>query len=160
MKNIITKEAWKDYQKNLRKSNDAVWKIAIYLHKFGHSVTVPALQIAKDLSEYTSKVDYGDIILHRDGGKEIVEVKHQSWDWTSHDDIPWNSIIVCAKKSYDRHEVKPSVYFLVNTQLTHAIVVPSSMYEDWFVADVHDKRKDWIQTMYKTDPNKYKFIEL
>jgi len=49
---------------------------------------------------------------------------------------------------------------LVNKQLTHALVVPTTMYEEWFVADVHDKKKDWTQTMYKTDPNKYKFIEL
>ena len=26
------------------------------------------------------------------------------------------------------------------------------MFEHWWVADVHDKKKDWVQTMYKTDP--------
>tara|TARA_R110000851_G_C12931126_1_gene551308 strand:+ start:133 stop:615 length:483 start_codon:yes stop_codon:yes gene_type:complete len=160
MKNIITNEAWADYTKKLSKSSNAVWRVAIYIHNQGYKVTIPALHIAKSLSQYKDFVDEGDLILHREFKQEIIEVKHQSWDWVSHDDIPWKSIIVCAKKSYDRHEVKPSVYFLVNKQLTHALVVPTTMYEEWFVADVHDKKKDWTQTMYKTDPNKYKFIEL
>ena len=156
----MTNKAWDDYMKKLGKSSFAVWRVAMYLHSKKMTVTVPALHIADSKSKYRDFIEEGDIILHRDGEKEIVEVKHQSWDWTSHDDIPWNSIIVCAKKSYDRHDVKPSAYFLVNTQLTHAIVIPSSMYEHWFTADVHDKKKDWVQTMYKTDPAKYKFVEL
>ncbi len=117
----MTNEAWEDYVKNLSKSSGAVWRVAMYLHRFKYTVTIPALHIAKDLSEYKSKIDDGDIILHRDGNQEKIEVKHQSWDWTNHTDIPWNTIIVCAKKSYDRHNQKPSAYFLVNTQLTHAI---------------------------------------
>jgi hypothetical protein len=156
----MTNKAWDDYIKKLGKSNAAVWRVAMYLHSKKMTVTVPALHIAGSKKEYRNFIDEGDIILHRDGKKEIIEVKHQSFDFTSHDEIPWSSIIVCAKKSYDRHEVKPIAYFLVNTQLTHAIVVPSSMYEHWFEADVYDSRKDWTQTMYRTDPNKYKFIEL
>ena len=156
----MTNEAWSDYMKNLGKSSNAVWRVAMYLHSLKHKVTIPPLHIADSKNQYMDFVDEGDLILHRDGKEEIIEVKHQSWDWTTHDDIPWNSLIVCAKKSYDRHKVKPSAYFLVNTQLTHAIVIPTSMFEHWWVADVHDKKKDWVQTMYKTDPKKYKFIEL
>jgi hypothetical protein len=156
----MTNEAWNDYVKNLSKSSGAVWRVAMYLHQFKYTVTIPALHIAKNQSEYRSKIDEGDIILHRDGNEEKIEVKHQSWDWTSHKDIPWKSIIVCAKKSYDRHEDKPSAYFLVNTQLTHSILIPTSTYNLWTVKDIHDKKKDWIQTMYMINPNDYKFIEL
>jgi hypothetical protein len=157
--NTITDKAWSDYTNQLSKSMAAVWRVAIYLHSFKYTVTVPALHIAKDKSEYKDKVDQGDIILHRDGKNEIVEVKHQSWGWTSHEDIPWDSIIVCAKRSYDRHKEKPSAYFLVNTQLSHAILVPTSTYNSWSVKDIHDKKKDWVQTMYMITPINYKFIE-
>jgi|TARA_R110000744_G_scaffold27083_7_gene66309 hypothetical protein len=157
---VITKEAWDDYVKNLSKSSGAVWRVAMYLHAFKYTVTIPALHIAKDLSEYKSKIDDCDLILHRDGKSEKIEVKHQSWEWTSHKDIPWKSIIVCAKKSYDRHEDKPSAYFLVNKQLTHSILVPTTTHEDWWAKDIHDKKKDWIQTMYMTNPNQHQFIEL
>ena len=158
--NKITPEAWDDYQRKLRKSNDAVWVVARYMHKFTYSVTVPALKIAKDLSEYKKFTDDGDIVLHRDGKDEKVEVKHQSWDWTEHRDIPWDQIIVCAKKSYDRHSVKPSAYFLVNKQLTHSLVIPTSTYDSWTVKDIHDKKKDWVQTMYMINPLIYQFVEL
>ena len=156
----MTNKAWEDYMKNLGKSSNAVWRVAMYIHSLKHKVTIPPLHIADSKNQYMDFVDEGDLILHRDGKEEIIEVKHQSWDWATHDDIPWKSLIVCAKKSYDRHEVKPSAYFLVNTQLTHALVIPTSMYEHWWTEDVHDKKKDWVQRMYKTDPKKYKFIKL
>lgn len=156
----MTNEAWEDYMKNLGKSSNAVWRVAMYIHSLKHKVTIPPLHIADSKNQYMDFVDEGDLILHRNDTEEIIEVKHQSWDWTTHDEIPWKSLIVCAKKSYDRHEVKPSAYFLVNNQLTHALVIPTSMYEHWWVEDVHDKKKDWVQTMYKTDPKKYKFIKL
>jgi len=156
----MTNKAWDDYIKKLGKSNAAVWRVAMYLHSKKMTVTVPALHIAGSKSQYRDFIDEGDIIVHRNGKKDIIEVKHQSWDWTSHEDIPYRSIIVCAKKSYDRHEVKPAAYFLVNTQLTHAILVPSSTYDEWIVKDIHDKKKDWVQTMYKVEPSRHKFVEL
>jgi len=52
------------------------------------------------------------------------------------------------------------VYFLVNKQLSHALTIPTSTYNTWTVKDIHDKQKDWIQTMYMINPNNYKFIEL
>jgi len=156
----FTPEAWDNYKRNLKKSNDAVWAVARYIHEFTYTVTVPALRIAKDLSEYKQFTDDGDIILHRNGNEEKIEVKHQSWNWTEHKDIPWKQIIVCAKKSYDRHNVKPSAYFLVNKQLTHSLVIPTKTYHTWTVKDIHDKHKDWIQTMYMINPTLYQFVEL
>lgn len=156
----FTKEAWSDYKSKLLKSNDAVWSVARYLHSFKHTITIPALHIADSLDQYKEHVDEGDIILHRNGNKEKIEVKHQSWNWTSHNDIPWNSIIVCAKKSYDRHKEKPSAYFLVNQQLSHALVVSTQTYHSWVVKDIHDKQKDWVQTMYMIDPKRYEFKEI
>lgn len=155
----MTNEAWDNYKKNLEKSSLAVWRVAMYLHSFKYTVTIPALHVAQDQSQYKSFIDDGDIILHRDGNKEKIEVKHQSWNWTSHKDIPWESIIVCAKRSYDRHKEKPSAYFLVNQQMSHAILIPSSTYDQWWVEVVHDKKKDWRQTMYKTKPEHHEFIQ-
>ena len=156
----FSKESWEDYKAKLRRSNDAVWAVARYLHSLQHTVTVPALHIAKDLSEYKEMVDEGDIILHRDGKEDIVEVKHQSWDWTEHSHIPWPEIIVCAKKSYDRHKKKPVAYFLVNKQLSHSLVIPTSTYSSWTVKDIHDKHKNWIQKMYMIVPTNYQFTQL
>lgn len=157
---IFNDNSWKDYTNKIRKSQDAVWAVARYLHSFTYTVTIPALHIAESPDQYNDYVDEGDIILHRDGNKDIVEVKHQSWEWTSHKDIPWKEIIVCAKKAYDRHTNKPAVYFLVNKQLSHALTIPTETYNTWSVKDIHDKQKDWIQTMYMINPNNYKFIEL
>lgn len=160
MSKEFTNKAWEDYKGKLKRSNDAVWAVAKYMHSFTYTITIPALNIAKDLSEYKKFTDDGDIILHRDGRKEKIEVKHQTWDWTSHTDIPWPEIIVCAKKSYDRHSEKPSAYFLVNKQLSHALVIPTSTYHSWKVKEIHDKQKDWVQTMYMIDPKIYQFKEL
>lgn len=156
----ITPEAWDDYKRKLRKSNDAVWAVARYLHNFTYTVTVPALRIAKDVSQYREFQDEGDIILHRDDQDNIVEVKHQSWEWTEHSHIPWPEIIVCAKNSYDRHKKKPIAYFLVNKQLSHSLVIPTSTYSSWTVKDIHDKQKNWIQKMYMIVPTNYQFVSL
>lgn len=156
----ITPEAWDDYKRKLRKSNDAVWAVARYLHNFTYTVTVPALRIAQDVSQYREFQDEGDIILHRDDQDNIVEVKHQSWEWTEHSHIPWPEIIVCAKRSYDRHKKKPAAYFLVNKQLSHSLVIPTSTYSSWTVKDIHDKQKNWIQKMYMIVPANYQFVSL
>lgn len=155
----FTESAWDDYKSKLNKSSDAIWVVGRYLYEKGYAVTIPPLRVAKDLSQYRQFIDDGDLILHRDGD-EIVEVKHQSFDWVCRTDIPYESVIVCAKKSYDRHKVKPSVYFLVNKQMSHAIVVPTSTKEKWFTAIVHDKKKDWNQEMYKIHTSNINFIEL
>lgn len=156
----MTPEAWNNYTQKLKASSKAVWKVAEYLHSFQYTVTVPAVHIAGSPEEYADYIDQGDIILHRDSQEDIIEVKHQSWDWTQHSDIPWQQIIVCAKKSFDRHLQKPSAYFLVNQPLTHAIVIPTNTCDQWTVKDIHDKKKDWIQTMYMINPNNYQFILL
>jgi hypothetical protein len=158
----MTPEAWRDYTNKLRRSNEAVWAVAQYLHSFQYTITVPALHIAGSPEEYANYIDEGDIIVHREDQSfnDIIEVKHQSWEWTSHQDIPWQQIIVCAKKSFDRHLQKPSAYFLVNKQISHALVIPTNTCGEWTVKDIHDKQKDWIQTMYMIIPGNYKFILL
>ena len=156
----MTPQAWENYTTKLKESSKAVWKVAQYLHSFKYTVTVPAVHIAGSPEEYADYIDEGDIILHRKNINDIIEVKHQSWDWTSHSDIPWAEIIVCAKKSFDRHTQKPSAYFLVNKQLSHALVIQTENCGEWTVKDIHDKKKDWIQTMYMITPSNYQFIQL
>lgn len=153
-------EAWDNYTKMLRRSSDAVWVVARYLHNKGVKVTIPPVHVAPTVKQYNSYIDEGDIIIHRDGTQQVIEVKHQSWEWTSHKDIPWKNIIVCAKKSFDRHTNKPAAYFLVNKQMTHSLVISTHTSSQWHVRVVHDKVKDWHQTMYMTQPIKHEFIAL
>ena len=72
----MTNDAWTDYLKNLSKSSFAVWRVAMYLHSLKHKVTIPPLHIADSKNQYMDFVDEGDLILHRDGKEEIIEVKH------------------------------------------------------------------------------------
>lgn len=156
----MTPEAWDNYTTMLKKSSKAVWAVAQYIHSKGVTVTVPAVFIAPSKEHYNSYIDQGDIIIHRDNSKETIEVKHQSWDWTRHEDIPWDEIIVCARKSYDRHTQKPSAYFLVNKQLTHALVIPTSTHDQWTTKVIRDKVKNWDQEMYMINPLIVSFQQL
>jgi hypothetical protein len=156
----MTPEAWDNYTKMLKQSSEAVWAVARYIHKNGVDVTVKATHIAPSMDQYKQYIDEGDIVIHRNNIQEIVEVKHQSWKWTQHSDIPWDRIIVCARKSYDRHTTKPSAYFLVNQQLTHALVIPTTTQDQWETKVIRDKVKSWDQEMYMINPLTIEFVEL
>ena len=70
--------------------------------------------------------------------------------------------MVCAKHSYDKTLPNPpSSYYLLNKSRTHAAVVKTKTYSDWFVRTTQDKYyKSVSQDFYYCPLNKVEWITI
>jgi len=154
-------ENWKRYKSHISKSSSAVWAVAKYIHSLDISVTVNKTEVAPSKEEYYDYVDDGDIIAHTSSGDKIIEVKNVSLEFESHEDFIYDTFIVCAKRAFDRHETKPYAYFLVNKNMTHAMIVKSETKDSWQVKELKDHRyQNWEQKFYISNHNIHKIIKL
>ena len=162
MKSVVwNNENWEKYKSHLKKSSEGVWTVARYLFNQGYDVKVNATKIAPTRSQYYDYVDKGDIEISGKCDTKIIEVKNVSLEFTSHNDFPYETFIVCAKKAYDRHNDKPYAYVIVNKHRTHAITVTTDTYNMWKVEELKDKRyTNYKQLFYISKPQYHKIVEL
>lgn len=159
--NSWSQENWEKYKRHLKKSTEGVWVVAKYLNNLGYDTKVNATKIAPTRKEYFDYVDKGDIEISGKCSPRIIEVKNVSLKFTSHQDFPYETFIVCAKKAYDRHDKKPYAYVIVNNDKTHAITVSTDTYDKWEVKEFKDKRyENYKQLFYVSRPMYHQIIKI
>ena len=125
-----------NFPEDLEESKAAVWRAARWLSDRGNHVTVRHTRLREKIEERGEFRALGDLdILQR------VEVKGRGLDFTSLEDFPFPTIIVCTVHSWDRAEPKPHAYLMVNREMTHLGVVLGSTSKHWKQRTVFDRRR-------------------
>lgn len=144
------------FKKHLAQSHGAVWKVAQYLSNKGHPITVPPTFVAPNHDEWKEYADDGDIYMG-----QRIEVKQRGFYFSSRNDWPYKSFMVCAKHSFDNAKPKPYAYFILNKEGSFAAVVMGSSHKSWYCETKKDSRyEDMVQSFYMSPMNLVKFVEL
>jgi len=145
------------FVKNLDRSKDAVFDIAMYYHKHGIPVTISPTSVSKGYKDRLKHTDNGDLYI-----SQRIEVKDVSAQFTCEKDWPYkNSFIVCAKHSWDNAFPKPHSYIIRARDKKHIAVVYGSTHKKWTVKKIRDKRyEDMVQLFYICPTNLIKWSQL
>lgn len=156
-------EVHRDFQKKLEASKEAVELVRRWAVSIGHDVEVPGNTVAENHMDRKEHGDHGDIfILLPDGGKQIIEVKWSSRDFTCRNDFPYESMIVDSKSEFDAKYPAPYVYVICNKALTHVAVIMVQGKEFWFVEKIKYERagKFFTKKFYKCNVRNVEFHQL
>lgn len=142
---------------HLENSKPAVFLAAKWLADHGYIVQVNPTFKANSHAEWKDFVDSGDIYLLR-----RVEIKQISADFTSKNDWPFgDKFIVCAKHSFDNSKPKPYGYFIISASRTHAAIVVTDTFKDWYIEKRTDSRyQNVTQEFYLAPLNCVLFLKL
>ena len=137
-----------DFESRFRASRKAEMAVALYLLNRGHTVTLPKRQMAKTFAERKDYADKGDVYA---SGKRI-EVKHIKHDF-QYQAWPFETVAICAKKSFDAADPRPDFYYIVNASLTVAALVDvKTTFPDWLVRKITDKERGYDYDVYAVTP--------
>lgn len=124
----------KKFIEHLKKSQEAVWKVAQHLGQRGWSVRVNSPRVAPDASLHASYIDVCDIEL-----AVPIEVKQRhNVSFTCQQDLPGGELIVCAAHSFNHSP--PFAYVHLDDDASHAAIIHSGSHEKWEQRRIHDKR--------------------
>ncbi len=158
-------DAHEEFKKALKASEGPRWAVARWIgEKHGFEVVMPAMRVAPTHKEWNQYADDGDIIVKRGGAPDCrVEVKRLRIPFTGAADWPYgDTMIVCAKHSYDRAEPKPDVYVICNKTMTRAaLIFPRHTFHLW-TADIRQDRRPGRtpQTFYLCPTSAVSFREI
>jgi hypothetical protein len=123
--------------------------------------------VAETAEDWKKHSDSGDLWVRvdTDSPEMRFEVKHivSAGEFTNAEDWPWPKMFVCSKHSFDRADPKPSTFFLVNRNLTHAASIQvERTREHWSEFEMTDSHRDRKETVYAMSPTQalYWDIEL
>jgi hypothetical protein len=130
---------------HLDKSHDGVWLVANYLSRKGYNITINTTTKAKSAKDWRKHADSGDLYI-----TQRIEVKSLSTTFTCRNDWPYNeTMIVCAKHSYDEAIPKPYAYVLLNKEKTHMAIIMADTHKYWKAEERTDKRyENYSQLFY------------
>lgn len=151
----------KKFLEHLESSTEAVFIVALYLHKKGLDVEIKAVKKAKSHKDWRQYKDDGDIFVHKKGKSYRIEVKGLSCDFTSDKDWKFKDFIVCAKHSYDNAEPEPFSYIMLNKNKTHLAIVKTESQHLWEVVKRKDSRYQNVTQEFYTCPlNSIEWIKI
>ena len=79
-----------------------------------------------------------------------TEVKHRpKMDFTGPETYPFNTVIICAKESFDSQAVSPKFYFICNGPMTHAALIDvRKTKEQWITESMPDHERGYVTDCY------------
>ena len=145
------------FLKHLDASGAGVDRVMQWLLSRGHVVTRQPSSRAPSHQDWKAHVDRGDLFLHK-----RIEVKHLSQCFSSSDDWPYPSVMICAAHSFDASQPEPHAYILLNTEMTYAaIIMVADTKNRWWIEKRPDHRyTDVVQRFYFIKKSDVKFVKL
>jgi hypothetical protein len=138
---------------DLQASQAAVWRVAQWLTGCGNTVTVRAVRVRPTAAEWSDYTDNGDLEL-----VQRCEIKQRRLAFTSHDDFPFDEIIVDTARKWDTAHPKPWRYFILNAAGTVAIVLDGTSAKHWHTRTVSHRGRD--QVVYTCPLDRVRFITI
>jgi len=154
---VMREEYRNNFEARLHKSEAAKLAVAHYVNSMGMPCSLnPSLMAPKGADPELYK-DGGDMYLHF-----RTEVKHRpSLNFTSAEDFPFDTIIVCAKESFDSQACQPKFYFVCNGPLTHAALIDvKQTREQWYEESVRDNERGYSYMAYSIPKEAARWIVL
>jgi hypothetical protein len=133
-------------------SAEALFIIALFLHRKGFDVWINGLKKASRHKDWKEFKDDGDLYVVHKGSMYRIEVKGLSCSFTGLHNWPYRDFIVCAKHSFDNAIQKPYAYMILNKERTHIGIVKSSTRSSWEVVERQDNRYENITQTFYTCP--------
>ena len=129
------------FKDTLLRSRAAVNLFAAHLFKRGYPVELPDERVAPDYESRMAYRDDGDLFTRIAGHRVRIEVKaRENIEFTSADDYPYPTIMVCAAHSWEMSDPKPWLYVIINRSRTVAAYIRGSTQPEWWVEERQDKR--------------------
>jgi len=151
------------FQQHLAQSGEAVWTVARWLHGTGWYVIVCPVSVTPNYDERMKHADAGDLYVKREraGKAERVEVKRRGVHFTCAEDFPYDDFFVCACHAWDNATPKPSVFVILNADMTHAGIVEACTHRHWTATMRFDSRyQEYRQNFYTAPLDKVEFVPL
>lgn len=125
------------FVEDLIASQPAAKKVAEWLSGEGFPVIFRPTRVRPNAEQRLHYADKGDLEIFRTVEVlQVVEAKQRPGiDFTSKETFPYPSVIVDVKATYDAKPQKPMMYVIVNSKLTHAIIIKNSTNQHWFEKD-------------------------
>jgi hypothetical protein len=137
-----------DFESRFRASRPAEIVVATYLLNIGHTVSLPKRALRPTQAEARKYTDNGDIYA---SGKRI-EVKHIKHDF-QYQAWPFETLAICAKKSFDAADPRPDYYYIVNKSMTVAALVDvATTRPEWLIRRLPDRQRGYDYDVYALMP--------
>jgi hypothetical protein len=137
-----------DFEARFRASRPAEIVVATYLLNLGHTVTLPKRALRPTQAEATKYADKGDIYA----SDKRIEVKHVKHDF-EYKVWPFEYVAICAKKSFDAADPRPSFYYIVNKSMTVAALVDvATTRPEWLIRRIPDRQRGYEYDVYAVMP--------
>lgn len=154
------------FLQHLDQSDEAVWKVAHWLHGAGRYVSICPVSKTPNWEERMKHADNGDLYVSKSFdalrvSPSRVEVKRRGVDFTGAHDFPYTDFFVCACHAWERATPKPAAIVILNKQMTHAGIVAGNTQQHWKVTRKCDGRyQQYSQDFYSVALQWVKFVAL
>jgi hypothetical protein len=81
----------------------------------------------------------GDVEIE---GNHLLEVKGRDLEFTSRDDYPYPTVIVCAQRRWINRGRKPCAIIIVSEITDEVLVIPGNSSAEWTESKKHDRIRD------------------
>jgi hypothetical protein len=164
---MAVSENYDAFVDRLKSSRTAVFRVAEWVHRGdmysdGRSVYIPAIRICPPDGDPADYFDNGDLFVN-DGekGRLKLEVKHrQKLNFTNRFDYPFKDVFVSNINTVDRNWGTVEAYIVVNSEMTHAIIIPSHTKDKWFVREVLASNTQKLERYYVCPLNIVSFRQI
>jgi hypothetical protein len=133
-----------DFVYELQKSRKAVFRVAEWLHRNGKAIRIDPIKVMPRGGNVEEWVD--DCDLYADDQK--IEVKCKNVSFTCKEDFPWDTVIVSNSQTVDRNWGLITAYIIVNKEMTHAMIIPTTTKDTWWKGVLKPKNKAGEQEFY------------
>lgn len=125
-----------EFIESLKGSEEYVNMVAEWLRTHGCKVEVPSVQVRPSFEERHKYIDTGDIKITL-----RIEVKHRSFDFTSKQDYPYDTVMIDETFKIDRiNRGELWGYVIVNQSATHLCFVMAHTRKNWKIISKHDSK--------------------
>ncbi len=125
------------FLRRLKRSSDAVFKVARWLHDRGRIVEIPTIQFSPTTTAAPNFFDDGDLfsIDPKTGDRRRIEVKHRSTIFTGAADWPFKDVFVSSVKSVERALGGVAAYVTVSHDLRAIAVITHETSSAWYIVE-------------------------
>lgn len=127
---------------DLRRSDEAVARVARWFAGKGWDVRKPALRVRPAVEQMADYADSGDLFVRRAGDTwHRLEVAVRRIRFTCAADYPYPLIIVDSAHAWLKANPKPIAYMRISETMRHAAFILSNTSDRWVRQIKHDKAK-------------------
>ncbi len=150
------------FVERLENSREAVFAVAMWLHRKGRTVTIPRTRVAPRYAKSEGYVDDGDIIAEDENGNvSVIEVKgSQRFNFTDAESWPYPVVVISNASTVDRNRGKIAAYIVVSSDRKNMAIINTKDIDTWEKKDLWAHNTKKFESFYTCKPNSCTFRSL